>query len=148
MADQSLSPNLDLPIFPRYPGIARALAHHLARRARHANVAAVARQQECSYRLGYARRECLLRTRASRATSAGHRPLVKVQKHSSCWVPRRRGRRRQKCGRSPMTGENETRSSTGGIRSWRSRSHTPAVWSMVVSQSVRRPPKGRALYRD
>ena len=33
MADQSLSPNLDLPIFPRYPGIARALAHHLARRA-------------------------------------------------------------------------------------------------------------------
>jgi hypothetical protein len=31
--DPSLSPNLDLPIFPRYPGISKAVANHLARRA-------------------------------------------------------------------------------------------------------------------
>ena len=34
MADQNLSPNLNaLPLPPRYPGIARALAHLAARRA-------------------------------------------------------------------------------------------------------------------
>jgi hypothetical protein len=31
-ATQSLSPNLDLPIFPRYPGVAFALARYRARR--------------------------------------------------------------------------------------------------------------------
>ena len=34
MANSSLSPNLNAPpLPPRYPGIAKALAHHFARRA-------------------------------------------------------------------------------------------------------------------